>query len=196
MSSANLKINYSGTKVEAIAKTLDDPKAALSQVGAYMVKVTQRSFREHKRGPFKWEPRRTPNIPGALRDLENSPNVKARRFEPQPVLLDTGQLSKSFSWRTAGRTAIMFGTKIPYANLQQHGGVSRIRITKTMRANLSEWLKKKKNKERRADFGWLFQYKAGQSIEFNVTARPFVVFTSDDKKEVRAIIMRSIRSAK
>ena len=206
----DLKINYHGTKVEAISQALDNPKAALNQVGAYMVKVTQRSFREHKRGPFNWKPRRTPNIPGALRDLENSANVKSRRFQDQPVLLDTAQLSKSFTWRTAGPRAIMFGTRVPYANIHQHGGVSKIKVTKSMRENLGVWLKRQRGKEKReaaksgkqaenpmsAAFGWVFQYKAGQSIEFNVIARPFVVFTVEDKKQVRAIIMRSIRSAK
>ena len=205
----NLKINYHGTKVEALERLATDPSAILGEVGIHLVSVTQKAFREQRRGTDSWTPRRIPNIPGALRDLENSPNVKARRFQGRPAVVDTAQLSKSFTWRFASKHRILFGTKVPYANIQQFGGASRIKITKMMRENLGKWLKKQRGKEKReekksgektenpmsAAFGWLFSIPVGSSAVFRVKARPFVGFYPDDRKKMNEIILRHLKKA-
>lgn len=206
----DVKIKYAGTRVEALEKLAADPRKVLVEVGTHLVKVTGRSFREQQRGPNRWEPRRVPNIPGALRDLDVSANVKSRRFQGRPALIDTNQLAKSFAYRFVGNRRIVFGTKVPYANLHQHGGESRIRVTGTMRENLAKWLKKRRGAEKREAkkaesegrkppdpvstlFGWIFQVPRGGEVTFRVKARPFVGFFRDDYKVLQAAIQRHAR---
>lgn len=205
-----VEIKYAGTRVEALEKLAADPRKVLVDVGTHLVKVTGRAFREQGRGPNRWEPRRVPNVPGALRDLDVSANVKSRRFQDRPVLIDTNQLARSFAYRFLGNRRIIFGTKIPYANLHQYGGESKIRVTGTMRTNLAKWLKKRRGSEKREAkkaeaegkkppdpvstlFGWIFQIPAGGEATFRVKARPFVGFFRDDYKFLKDAIQRHAR---
>lgn len=139
---ADPKITWEGTRVGVVSKALLNPLKILKAWALLWVRATQDGFKAQKRGPFAWAPRMSPNIPGMLRDFERGPNVPKRRFEARPALMDTGMLKKSYAWSNRDSKSILVGTNIPYANLHQFGGKVKIKITQTMRENLSTWMKR------------------------------------------------------
>lgn len=190
-------VRFKGSRVEILGKNLKNPVALLKKIGILMVAKTQRAFSEQKRGQFSWPERWTPNMPSVLRDLASGPNIKARRFDGRPALVDTGRLRGSISYRQTGKQSIEFGTNVPYARLQQEGGSQSIPITKQIRRNLSLYLKR--NRDRSSELGWLFTLSGGgkrEALEFTVRARPFVLVDQKDLKEINRMIVEEMRRGK
>lgn len=189
----DLRADTRGSRFEAMGRMLANPRPILSWIGVYMVRKTMKAFRDQKYGTNAWKPRRVPNVPAALRDLDKSPNVKARRFQARPALVDTGRLRGSFSWRFLSGVAIEYGSNVPYARLHHAGGISSITITASMLKNLSTWLKKRP--EMREDFGYIQNYEPGDSTHFAVKRRPLVGFSADDAraagKAIKALLAGS-----
>lgn len=193
------EVRYEGTAVELLSNLLKRPGAVLARFGTWWVQQMRSAFRTQGRGK-PWAPRRVPNYPGALRDLEGGPNIKGRRFDERPALIDTGRLRDSIAWRFLGPARIEGGTTVPYASLQQLGGISTVRITETMRANLAKWLKRrgKKDPEARRSWGWLFNRKGGgirTEQLFRVTARPFVEFLARDRAQLMLYWRAAVKAA-
>lgn len=169
---------------DALARTL-------VRVGTLMVGRTQKAFEDQGRAGKQWAPRKIPNVAGILRDLERSGRMPpARRFEPRPAAIDTGQLRASIVFTRRGRDSVEYGSRVAYANKVQQGEASTIAITDTMRKNLSKLLKRRK--DLRAKLGFLFQLK-----QFTVKppARPFVVFLPEDRRAAERIWREEVQKA-
>ena len=81
-----------GAKVGRIEKNLDNPKAALEQIGVLMVAESQRAFKEQQFGAKKWDQRAPVNVFGIIADFHIGGRAKPpeRRFDRRPALIDTG----------------------------------------------------------------------------------------------------------
>lgn len=87
--------------LEKLKKFFGLEKRLKNAIGLDAVAFSQDSFRNqglYKKG--EWPARKTPNLAGIWRDLNTGQQVKTRRFDPRPALVDTGALRNSitFHW--------------------------------------------------------------------------------------------------
>lgn len=167
-----------------------DPQDLLNLVGLFMVGRTQQAFRDQGRGGISWPGRAVPNRIGILRDLEAGRRPPERRFEARPAGIDTGRLRASIAYRVQGDSTVVVGSNLPYASDVQRGSTVSISVTGSLRTALAEWLKSldgERKKQMRSAFGWLF--RAGVFTS-SVPARPFVMVTDDDRKQIRSMAIK------
>lgn len=185
-------IRYTGTRIEAMRQLNASPRPILAKFSVYWIRETQRAFREQGRGPFNWDERINPNVPAILRDVTARPSVKGgpggRRFRGRPALVDTGALKNTVTTRFVRENLIEAGSPQPYANAHQLGGPRSIPITRPMKANLWAWMKslsKAARKRMQALLGYLFGLDV---FDISVRARPFVLFTPADRRQMLVFI--------
>lgn len=183
-----------GAKVERIQKALDNPTAALKQIGALMVGESQRAFREQRLGDKQWEPRAPINVFGIIADFARGAGAPpARRFQRRPALEDTRNLLRSISFRLVDEHTVEVGTVVQYAQVHQKGGeVKSEKITKTVQEALWDWLQGRGSRYKR-DLGWLLNKKYRDTeLTAEVPARPFIGVTEQTRAYVRRAIGREI----
>lgn len=166
----------------------------LERIGAHMVGVTQDGFKQQGRSR-KWRPRRVPNIAGIIDDLNEGGSIKQRRGKPKPVLVDTGRLRSSITYKLAGAKAVVFGTNVPYAKVHQEGGYSRMRVTNKAQRSLKALRDRAGRRENPdsvlpsgvtwADIGFLYVQK---TVRIRIIPRPFLEVTAQDRDDIVAII--------
>lgn len=145
-----------GTRLRALADGFEDPRFALTGVGALLVETSQEAFRAQRMGGIKWkdrgETRMVPNWPGVLRDLQDGKSPPARRFQPRPVLQDGGTLYGSLSFRVVSNDTVEAGSMLPYAG-PLHAGLPTysVVITKSIQQRLWEWIKRLTGAANRAE---------------------------------------------
>lgn len=186
-----------GAKVERWEVNLDNPSAALRQVGVLMTAESQRAFKEHKLGDKVWEPRAPVNVFGIIADFAaGKKEPPARRFEQRPALRDTGRLAQSISYRLQGTSIVEVGSNLPYAGVQHAGGaVKSETITQDVRRLLYAWIKGKGRKWR-GRLGWLLNKKfEGKQLEGKVPARPIVGITKQTIEDVKEVVGVKIMEA-
>jgi phage gpG-like protein len=178
-----------GAKLERMERALANPVAALRQIGALMVGETQATFRNQGLGAQRWPPRHVPNVFGILADFHAGRTPPARRFQPAPVLRDTGRLSGSIAYELMGRMSVRAGTNIDYAEVHQHGGrVESVAIDSQVRSRLWAWLRRRPRALRK-QLGWLLNKKfRDRRLSMTVPARPFVGVTADTVRAVEQIV--------
>jgi len=176
-----------GAKVGRWEAGLDNPEAALKQIGALMVAESQRAFKLQAFGKARWAPRAVPNTYGIIADfaLKGRASPPNRRFEPRPALRDTGRLSKSIAFSVAGNT-VTVGTNLDYASVLHSGGqIESKPVTQDVKDKLARFLKGK-GRQWASKLGHIFQIKTGDTKKGTVEARPFIGITKqtlDDVKE-------------
>jgi phage gpG-like protein len=171
--------------IERMRENLRRPdKKVMPMIGALVKAQTLNHFRNQGTRDEDWPPRMTPNIPGIIRDLARSPQIKARRFQPRPALRDTGALMRSIDFELTGRNSVTIGSALPYAGTQQYGGESESDpITPMVQANLGIYLKSHKNQ--RGALGWMMNKKfTGKTLTINVQERPFLDISEDEMQEI------------
>jgi len=180
-----------GDKIRRIRRNLERPQAALEQVGALMVSESQQAFRDQKIGDKQWEQRGKVNIFGILADFHaGKKEPPPRRFQRRPVLVDTGRLKASVTWKVVGSgDTVEVGSVLPYAPVHHHGGeIESAPITEQVRTLLAAYLKGK-GKDRRKQLGWLLNEKlAGTRLKGKVPARPIVAVTKQTIEDVREAV--------
>lgn len=135
-----------GSRLRMLRGLFDDPRALLTAMGALTVKQSQRAFREQRMGNVRWktrgDTRMNPNWPAILADMAaGRASVPERRFRDSPVLVDTGMLKRSVTWRLVGRDTVEIGSNLPYAGVLHAGGESKtVPITKAVQDRLSDWI--------------------------------------------------------
>jgi phage gpG-like protein len=165
---------------------------SLERVRVLMVGRTQHAFDTQGRPGSTWKPRRVPNVAGILKDLERSAATPPRRrFEPRPAAIDTGALRASITGRIVGTESVEYGSKLAYADSVQLGKAGRVEITPTARRNLAALVKRRRDLQK--SLGWLFNERGRparprRAIATHPPARPFVLFTVDDRKAVQQIV--------
>lgn len=183
-----------GAKVERIQKALENPTAALKQIGALMVAESQNAFRQQRLGDKQWEARAPINVFGIIADFAaGAAEPPARRFKRRPALRDTGRLASSISFRLVDEHTVEVGTVVEYAQVHQAGGeVKSEKITKGVQEALWEWLKGKGRRWKR-DLGWLLNKQfTDTELTAEVPARPFIGITDKTRDYVRRAIGREI----
>lgn len=173
-----------GDRVRAIGKSIDQTAPALRAVGALLVLQAQRAFREQRKGGIRWRPRAVPNVAGIVADLARGANPPSRRFTPRPALVDTGSLRRSITFRVVGNT-VEAGSNLSYASLQQEGGTSTLPVTDRVRKGVTKLIRQKP--QLAEALGFLLNPKTTQ-LRVRVPARPFVLVTREDLREINATI--------
>jgi len=179
-----------GAKLARIEGKLDNPTAALKQIGALMVAESQRAFKVQEFDGEKWQPRAPVNIFGIIADFhEGRRKPPQRRFERRPALRDTGRLSSSISFRLVGSRAVEIGTNLPYAGVHQRGGeVESKPITREVQRNLWAWLKNQPLQMRRR-LGFLLSKRyTDQTLKGSVPERRFIGITRRTREFVQKAV--------
>lgn len=173
--------------LDAFKRRLDNPSDPLETIGVTLVRQSQAAFDKQAFGAHRWPARYwgrgTPfiNVAGALKDLQDAPRVKARRFEKAPALVDGGQLRNTITWNVNG-DEVEYGSPRDYAKTHNEGGQSSIEITPRAIKNLAKWLRTSGGNKYRERMGFLFQ--AGDSYDFKVNRRPFLGITDETERDI------------
>lgn len=121
---------------------LENPRPALERVGALMLAASQKAFEDQAYGPERWperyEGQSEPfiNIAGALSDVARDRQIKGRRFDRRPALIDTGTLRGSMTFALKGKKSVSVGTTVPYAAKHLFGLTSTQAVTDVARKRL------------------------------------------------------------
>jgi phage gpG-like protein len=196
-----------GKWLVALKRAVQNPVATLKRIGALVTSRTQKRF-DTQVGPDgkEWPDRMTPNIPGILEDLERGAGIKDRRWQPRPVLLDTGNLRWSINWALEGTEVVKIGTSVDHAKFHQFGLERVIPITATMKAGIRQMLVKFRGKvkrvnKKRAKAG-LMSGVFGQDptklafllhrdeFRFKILERPFIGIDDQDQADIFDLVQR------
>jgi len=173
--------------LDDLAKKIGDLKPVLAAIGIEMARRTAEAIDRHgqeKRGGPAWAPRHTPNVAGMVLDLSISANIRAHRFQRQPVLVDTGRLRNSISHQVRG-DAVAWGTSAPYARNQQLGLPTTIPITPATQDRALEAAEKKEHARYAGLLAWISEQ---DSITVRPKPREIIGFWPDDEAAVREIL--------
>ena len=181
-----------GAKVARWERKLDNPTAALKQIGALMVSESQDAFRRQRFGKTAWKPRAVPNVFGILADFhKGSKEPPKRRFEARDALVDTGRLSgpTGIAFKLRGTKIVEVGSNLPYSGVHQEGGrVESVPITEAVQDRLWKWLKNK-GRGWKDDLGWLLNKKfTDTTLKGKVPARPMVGITKQTIRDVKEAV--------
>jgi phage gpG-like protein len=139
-----------GQWLVSLKRAVENPVATLKRIGSLVTSRIQNRFTTQVDVDGKEFPERmVPNIPGILEDLERGSGIKDRRFQPRPVLLDTGNLRWSISWKLSGSDSVEIGTAVDHAKYHQFGLERIIKITDVMKEGIRGMLMKFRKREKR-----------------------------------------------
>lgn len=176
-----------GAKVKRWERNLENPKAALKQIGVIMVAESQRAFKDQRFGREDWEERAVPNVFGIISDFHlGRRQPPARRFESRPALRDTGRLASSISFALKGTEVVEVGSNLPYAGVLHRGGkIESKPITEVVRQLLWKWLRGK-GSAWRDRLGWLLNRKFRyRTLTAEVPPRPIVGITARTRRDIQ-----------
>lgn len=178
-----------GAKIERWERNLDNPEAALKQIGALMVAESMAAFREQRFGKVAWKERGTPNVFGIIKDFHEGREPPQRRFESRPALMDTGRLARSIAFVVLSRDTVEVGSPLAYAVKHHRGGeVESEKITEKVQKALGEWLKDQGG-DLRKRLGFLLNAKfRDQTLKMEVPARPIVGVTRSTIRDAKEAI--------
>ncbi len=179
-----------GDKVRRWKRNLDNPSAALKQIGALMTAESQRAFKRQQFGKEAWEPRGPVNVFGIISDFHaGKRNPPQRRFERRPALRDTGRLAASIAFNLLGTKVVEVGSNLPYAGVHHKGGeVESLPITEQVQDLLGRWLKGK-GSEHKERLGYLLNKKyLGETLKMEVPERPIVGVTKQTLADVKEAV--------
>lgn len=143
-------------QVARLGRRVEDPSPLLKKIGLALLRESSQAFELQRFGDVPWLVR-YPNqsdpfvsYAGAVADLEKGPNIKPRRFDRRPVLVDTNTLRRSLSPASgmlgASKYWVEVGTNLPYGDVNHKGEVTVQQVTATVKKNLGLWLKKIHNR--------------------------------------------------
>jgi phage gpG-like protein len=187
-----------GAKIQRWERNLDNPSAALKQIGALMVAESQRAFREQQFGEEGWERRGIPNVFGIISDFaQGRAEPPQRRFEHRPALHDTGRLAASIAFKLLGTKVVEVGSNLDYAAPLHHGGeVESETVTEQVQRRLGRWLKGQ-GSEWKDELGFLLRdVYTGKKQTMEVPARPIVGITKQTRADVLEAVQEKIMEVK
>lgn len=123
-------------------RRLDDPRPVLKQIGALMLAESQKAFDDQAYGPERWPERYEGqdepfiNVAGALSDVARDRQIRDRRFDRRPAVVDTGMLRSSLTFGLKGKKAVRVGTTDPKAPKHLFGLSSSQTVTNIARRRL------------------------------------------------------------
>ena len=172
-----------GEEMRAVAAGLNKLGPILEKIGVTMQRKAATAFKEQRRGSFAWPKRRVPNAPGIVSDVNAGGNPKARRFVGTPAGIDTGRLRNSITWEIRG-DAVVIGTAVPYAKVQNEGGESSFTLTRSGRTKLAEVMRRERGgkKRRKKKRSKLASKLASQGVTGAARAQQFDKLNTQDAK--------------
>lgn len=182
-----------GDKVRRWKVNLENPTAALKQVGALMVSESQRAFKDQRFGEEPWAPRSPINVFGILADFHAGKKTPPpRRFEPRPALIDKGSaggLISSIAFDVSGDT-VTVGSKLPYAGVHHTGGeVESVPLSEQVQRALGEWLLKVSDDrifDRLAPL--INKRRRGDTLKMRVPERRLVGITKQTIADIKEVV--------
>lgn len=161
---------------------LEDPRGALTRVGALMLAASQKAFDDQSYGPERWperyEGQSEPfiNVAGALSDVLRDRQIKGRRFDRRPALVDVGTLRGSLTFGLKGKKSVSVGTTDPKAPKHLFGLKSVQNVTDVARKRLSKEYRrfKKQGGARFEAFKKLGFLHTVNQLETNIQKRVFL----------------------
>lgn len=203
----------STAQISKLAQRVADPSSLLKKIGLTLLRESSAAFDLQRFGDVPWLVR-YPNqsdpmvsYAGAVADLEKGPNIKSRRFERRPVLVDTNTLRRSLSPASgllgASKYWVEVGTNLPYGEVNHKGEVTTQQVTPTIKKNLGLWLKKIAAKAKREQKAGAItpkthqQFTASQKLVFlfhvdqletHHVRRPFVGITPNADRDIQSLI--------
>lgn len=126
-----------------IHERIRNPRDLLEAIGFDAQQFCAKSFRNQ--GLYKlnqWKARSVPSLAGIFADA-NKPggDIKTRRLDPRPALIDTGLLARSISYRVISDRIVLVGTNVPYAKVHNEGGYST-QVKSNTKANFDKKIDK------------------------------------------------------
>lgn len=129
---ADIPLNLTPRQLQRLRRGLQNPRRLLKRIGLVLLARAQRAFSEQRLGDVPWLQRGPSqgepyiNVAGALTDLNEGGQIKERRFQRRPALVDTGTLRRSLaegeSMSFPDKLTVAVGTTVPYAGVHQKGG--------------------------------------------------------------------------
>ena len=174
---------------EDLETRVKNPQVLTKQLGAYLEAKTTQTFRTQGRGSVKWEPRRVPNLPGTVKDLEGGGNPKTSRFIEKPALIDTGRLRGSIRSKPAGKFVVEVGTTVPYANKHHTGATSRMPVPERLRGNIKKLFVS--HPEHSKQWQRLLG-RTGKTLVTQLPKRPIVFVIDEDRRNMGEIISEQL----
>lgn len=179
-----------GGKIRRWEENLERPEAALKQIGALMVAESQRAFKDQKFGETHWQARTVPNTFGIIADLARGEQIKKRRFEPRPALMDKSRLRSSITFTLRGKDAVDVGTNIEYGAKHQFGLETESEtITEEVQIKLERWFGTKAGGPWWRALRYLLRVEyLGKKLKMTLPARPFVGITKQTQADIEEAV--------
>lgn len=183
-------------KTDELRQRLEDPRPALSAIGALLVATSEAAFEKQRMGDVLWPPRypgmEDPfiNVAGALGDLNRGTFVKDRRLEKRPALVDKGLLRKSFTFNVLGLDSVRAGPSGPPASYapQHHFGLDTVQpILPVARETLTKQRRKATGQMKEALGALGFIYSLDE-METSVAPRPLVGIPDETAGEIGDLV--------
>ena len=147
------------------------------EVGEIVVNNTLDNFKNESLDGVKWVPRKDNSSDG-------------ERTGRRGLLIKTGQLRRSIRVIRVGNNSVVVGSEVPYAKVQNQGGVTHPAITEKSRNYFWAMYAKTKNPK------WKRMALTEQkSFTVNIPARPFLKVTPTLKKKIEVFVADKIRNA-
>lgn len=149
MAEYSIDLKLTPDQLLILKANLAKPQKILNQLGRFILEEAQDAFSKQAFDGQKWLPRypnqstNFVNLAGAVEDLSYGPTIQSKRFQNQPVGINTGKLLGSL---TAGKAlqidsrGMKVIAKTNYAEKFHDGGQSTQQITPDIKKNLSTWL--------------------------------------------------------
>lgn len=172
--------------VRVLAKQIEQLFPLMDKLGNYLCQVSRAAFQNQSWDGQKWAEKKagplTPSIMGSVEDLSKGPEIAASRFAARPALVNTGALRRSFKAMPTAKTVKIVST-MPYAQLQNEGGLNILYVTKAVRQNLAAYLRRMPNL--RPHLGFLFN---AWQVEATIPARQFIGVPESSRAKIDAMV--------
>ena len=190
------RLKITADDLPGLKERVDDVRPALKQMGAIMLATSQKAFADQAYGPERWperyegQPDPFISVAGALSDLIRDRQIKNRRFDRRPALVDTGMLRNSLTFSVKGKKSVSVGTTDPKAPKHLFGQTSTQAVTDIARKRLSkEYHRLKRQDGARFDavkkLGFLHTVS---TLDTQIQQRVFLGFFPDLERELADVV--------
>lgn len=191
MTEYNLSLKLSPEQLMLLRAFINkQPRKFLEQTGKILAEEAQDAFRNQQFDNVRWLPQYPSqasnfvNIAGAVEDLSHGPDIQNKRFNRQPVGIDTGRLFHSLSPNRAVSVkgnSVVISTNVDYAEKFAEGGSSTQVITTDIRNNLDTWIIRN---NRHPAVGRLRRLLIVDELETQSPARPYLDLTQQASDKI------------